>query len=68
MMNPFTYTKNPQTLAEARANSNYWWYESMVEPPGGEMLDVHWHTFIREMKHAAANDQQRLMLEMAISD
>jgi hypothetical protein len=65
-MNPFRYTKNPQTLAEARANSNYWWFEGM-ECPAGE-IEANWNTFIREMKRSAANDIQKLMLEMAVSD
>lgn len=60
-MNPFPYTKNPTTLTEAQNNINYWWYEGMGEPPGGEMLDVHWRTYIREMKRGADRDMRNLL-------
>ena len=60
-MNPFPYTKNPTTIMEAQNNINYWWYEGMDEPPGGEMLDVHWHTYIREMKRGADRDMRNLL-------
>lgn len=60
-MNPFPYTKKPTTIMEAQNNINYWWYEGMGDPPGGEMLDVHWHTFIREMKREADRDMKNLL-------
>jgi hypothetical protein len=60
-MNPFPYTKNPTTRLEAQNNLNHWWYEGMEEPPGGEMLDVHWQTFIREMKRDASRDLKNFL-------
>lgn len=65
-MNPFTYTKTPQTIIEAQSNINYWWFEGM-ECPEGE-IEANWNTFIREMKRAADRDIQKLMLESDISD
>lgn len=29
-MNPFTYTKNPQTAAEMQDNANHHWFEKMA--------------------------------------
>jgi len=65
-MNPFRYTKNPQTLIEAQSNINYWWFEGMEGPD--DEIEANWNTFIHEMKRAAANDKQKLMLEIAVSD
>jgi hypothetical protein len=57
--NPFSYTKNPQTLIEAQSNINYWYYEGM-ECPEGE-IEANWKTFIREMKRSADRDMQKLL-------
>lgn len=54
MMNPFTYTKNPQTIAEAQSNLNYWWFEGMECP--ADTIPANWNTFIREMKREAKRD------------
>jgi hypothetical protein len=58
-MNPFPYTKKPNTIIEAQNNINYWFYEGMECPP--DTIEAHWQTFIREMKRAADRDMRNLL-------
>jgi hypothetical protein len=57
-MNPFPYTKNPQTIKDAYSNLNHWWFEGMLCPDG--YIESNWNTFIREMKRDANRDYKRL--------
>ena len=59
MSNPFTYTKAPETKAQAQANLNYFWFEGMLTNDEIEDLGeipANYKSYINEMLRGCRAD------------